>query len=320
MIENLFSFFVIIALGVLFQILKPAQIDADTARRVINAIVIKFMMPALCFRVISTMAIDRNTIFFPLSAILTVLVVLVLTYFVINIMGLFVRIRRRQRGALLLTATFGNVTFFGLPILTTLYGQSAEKFPLMYDFLGAGTLMWTVGAAIAAYFGAVPRQKEIFGGIKRGLKTILLNPPIWALVLAFIANFCGLGARLPHPILTVLTMLSAPVIPLMIFSVGLCLKVPRLKDFTLAAPAVIIKIVVSPIIGFFIAHFLGLTGLALKASTLEAGLPVMIMTLALSLQYGLDHKLAALATVLSLLAAFVSIPLIAGLLEGGSLL
>ncbi|MDR2860250.1 MAG: AEC family transporter, partial [Elusimicrobiota bacterium] len=115
MIENLTSFFIIIALGVLFQIIRPGNVDSGFARHVINTLVIKFMMPALCFKVISTMTINKDTILFPLSAIITVLLSIVFAYIVITIFSKWVKIRKRQKGILILTAAFGNVTFFGLP-------------------------------------------------------------------------------------------------------------------------------------------------------------------------------------------------------------
>jgi predicted permease len=306
MVENFAAFFIIIALGVLFQILRPGGANPDNARHIINTVVIKFMLPALCFRVISTMSIDINTILFPLSAIITVISMLALTFVVLTALQRFMRIEKKQKGALILTAAFGNVTFFGLPIIASLYGQEAQKYPLMYDFMAAGILLWTVGVQIAAYYGGEGKMDG--STFKTGLKTLASMPPIWAMVLAFAANFSGLGLKTPLFMNRVLEMMSAPVVPLMIFSVGLMLKVPRLKDIVIAMPSVIIKLIVSPICAFGIALILGMSGLPLKATIVEAALPVMIMTLALSSEYKLDHTLAALTTIISIVLSFITVP------------
>jgi predicted permease len=305
MIESLGAFFIIIALGVLFQIIKPSNIDANSARLAINTIVIKFMLPALCFRVISKMDIDINTILFPLSAILTVFASILFAFIVLTILERFIRITKEQKGALIITAAFGNVTFFGLPILIGLYGQEAQKFPLMYDFMGAGTLLWTVGVVIASYYGTISKDGSI---LKDGLKSLFKTPPVWAMIFGFIANFVGLGRELPNFLIKVLEMLSAPVIPMMIFSIGLTLKVPNLKYIALALPAVIIKLIICPLIAFGIATFLGLSGIALKATIIEAGLPVMVLALFITIQYKLDDNLAALVTIMSIIVSFITIP------------
>ncbi|MDR1952036.1 MAG: AEC family transporter [Elusimicrobiota bacterium] len=311
MIENLSAFFIIIALGVLFQIIKPGNIDADTARHTINTLVIKFMLPALCFRVISTMRIDRDTFLFPLSAILTVFAILIIAYFLITIAGKFIHIRKKQKGALILTSAFGNVTFFGLPILMTLYGPEAEKYPLMYDIMGAGSLLWIIGTPLASYYGGVKKFS-----FKESIKNLFSTPPLWAMVLAFLANILGLGVKTPYFILKVLEMMSAPVIPLMIFSVGLTLKIPHIKHIVIAMPSVLIKLIISPLIAFVITRFLGMSGIAMQASIMEASLPVMIMTLALCSQYKLDHRLAAIVTIISIVFSFITIPITAALVAG----
>jgi predicted permease len=307
MAENFAAFFIIIALGVLFQVLRPGGVEPDNARHIINTIVLKFMLPALCFRVISTMSIDINTVLFPLSAIITVISMLALTFVVLTVLQRFIRIEKKQKGALILTAAFGNVTFFGLPIMAALYGQEAQKYPLMYDFMAAGILLWTVGVQIAAYYGG--DGKTDGSTFKTGLKTLASMPPIWAMVLAFAANFSGLGLKTPLFMSRVLEMMAAPVVPLMIFSVGLMLKVPRLKDIAIAMPSVIIKLIVSPICAFGIAIALGMSGLPLKATIVEAALPVMIMTLALSSEYKLDHTLAALTAIISIVLSFITVPI-----------
>ena len=50
-----------------------------------------------------------------------------------------------ETGVLVIGATFGNITYLGLPVLTGLYGNEAAKYALFYDLLATTPLLWFVG-------------------------------------------------------------------------------------------------------------------------------------------------------------------------------
>jgi predicted permease len=95
--------------------------------------------------------------------------------------------------------------------------------------------LWLVGATIASYYG---RGEKLT--IKDGLKIILEMPPMWALLAGFIVNF--LSVSLPSFFLKTLELMCLPIIPLMIFSVGLALSMLKIKHAVIAMPAIIIKL------------------------------------------------------------------------------
>jgi predicted permease len=311
MIENLFVFFVIIAAGTFFKWKRPGNIDPDSTRHIINTIVINLMLPALCFRIISSMSIDINTILFPVSAILTILSATLFAYITYTIAAKFIDIKKKEKGALILMSAFSNASFFGLPILIGVYGEEAAKYPIMYDLLATGILLWTLGVSIASYYGNGKKAT-----LKEGFKTLIKLPPIWAMILGFAVNFLGWGVKLPLIIIKVLDMLSMPVIPLMIFSMGFMLQVPKFKQIVIAVPAVIIKLCISPLLAFAIVSLLGMSGLPFKASVLEASLPVMTLALVVASQYKLDHTLAALIMIITIALSFITIPTTAWLVRG----
>jgi predicted permease len=304
MASNLIVFSIIIGLGILFQYLKPAKIDADTAKRVINTVIINFCLPALCFKVIASMEINRDVIFFPMTAISTVLSCLILSYLAYTFLGKFVRIQKREKGAMIMTSSFGNITFFGIPILTGIYGIEAIKFPLLYDLAGSAIILWTAGTMICSYYSGGQKAS-----LKSGLKNLAAMPPIWAMVFGFAANFSGIGFHLPDIFINLLDLLSQPIIPLMTFSIGLMLKAPKLKYIFLAMPSVLIKLCLSPFLAFLFALVFGLDGLAFKAVIVESALPVMTLSLVLVSQYGLDETLAALTAIITIALSFITIPI-----------
>lgn len=295
------------AAGVFFQWKKPGKLDPDTARHVINTVVIKFFLPALCFKVIATAPLDINTILLPVSAIFTVIVSLIFSFAVFGIIEKFTHLDKKQKGVLVISATFSNVTFLGLPLLTGLYGEEAAQYVLLYDLLAVTPLIWFVGASIASSYG---RGHKL--SIKESFKILAELPPIWALILGFIANFAGL--QLPGFTVKTLELLSMPIVPLMIFSVGLALTIPKMKEALIVLPAVLIKLCIVPLIGYAVALLLGMNGLPFKVSVMEAALPTMVLTLVLASQFKLDHRLAALTIAITTAASFITMPIVSFLL------
>ena len=308
MFANLIAFFIVIAGGVFFQWKKPGKIEPDNLRHAINTLVIKFFLPALCFKVIATAPIDKNTFLLPLSAIITILLSLALAFLIYRIVEKFYKLTKTEKGVLILAASFGNVTFLGLPVLTGLYGEAAVKYVLLYDLLATTPLLWIVGAAIASYYGRGKKQS-----VKESFKVLAELPPIWALLAGFAVNFSGLA--IPEFLIKTLDLMSMPIVPLMIFSIGLALTLPKLKHTVLALPAVLLKLLVVPVIGFAVSVLFGLDGLTLQAAVMEAAMPTMVLTLVVASQFKLDHKLAALVIVITTAASFITLPIISYLVR-----
>ncbi|MDR2437661.1 MAG: AEC family transporter [Endomicrobium sp.] len=302
MFDNLISFFLLAGLGVFFKWKKSGDIDPDMARYVINTIVIKFFLPALCFKVIATSQIDINTVLIPVTAISTILLSLTISFIVYTIFEKFIPLHKKEKGALILGSAFGNVTFLGLLFLTGLYGKSVAKYVLFYDLLATTPLLWLVGTIIACYYG---RGEKLT--VKDGLKTILQMPPMWALVIGFIVNFSSI--ILPNFFLKTLDLIAMPIVPLMLFSVGLALPMPKIKHILITIPALIIKLCVAPLLSFAIVSFFGMDGLALKSAIMEAAMPTMVLTLVIASHHKLDHNLSAFIILFTAASAFVTLPL-----------
>ena len=54
-------------------------------------------------------------------------------------------IKPSEKGVLILSAAFGNVSYLGLPVLTGLYGYEAAKYALFGDLLASTPLLWLCG-------------------------------------------------------------------------------------------------------------------------------------------------------------------------------
>jgi len=308
MFDNIISLFVMASLGVCFQLKRPGNINPNTARHVINTSVIKFFFPALCFKAISVADINKNILLLPLSAIITIFLSLLISFVTYTIIEKLTVLTKKEKGVLILTSSFGNITFLGLLFLTDLYGQNAIEYVLLYDLLAVNPLIWLIGPTIASYYGSGEKP-----AIKKTLKTVLELPPVWALFAGFIANFSGL--RLPNFLTKTLDLISMPIVPLMIFSIGLTLAIPKLKYLAISIPAILTKLCLVPLIAFGIALLLGINGLILKLTVMEAAMPTMILTLIISSQYKLDHNLNAFVILSTTIISIITLPITAWLIQ-----
>ncbi len=307
--EILLSFGLIILAGAVFRRFRFGGLDPDTTRNAINNLVLNIFLPALGLWAMYHAHIGIDAILVPLTAWITTLATLATAYTVYRVLGPGFGLNRKEQGVLIIAATFGNVTYLGLPVLRELYGTEAIKYALYYDLLATTPILWLAGAPLAARFGTGSRF-----GLGHSLKTIIKLPPLWGIALGMALNLGGI--TLPQVLLKTLDMLGSLVIPLMVFSIGLALSMPNRKNMMSVMPALIIKLAFVPLLSYVIASALGLEGVALSACLLEGAMPTMVLSLLIAAMFGLDISLAAFVIVLSTALAFFTLPFVASLSGG----
>jgi predicted permease len=149
----------------------------------------------------------------------------------------------------------------------------------------------------------------------RRLWTLPLRVPV---VLASAAGvLCTVaGVHLPSIALRPLELLGAAAVPVALFALGMSLNAPF---GSLARPALLIatflKIVAHPLAAWAIAHFVfGITGTALLAVVLFAGLPTAQNTYIYATQYNVPNELSRDAVLVTSVLALGSLSLILWLL------
>lgn len=207
---------------------------------------------------------------------------------------------QRSRAAALITASWGNVTYLGIPVLTATVGNAQTLVALLFDFAASTPLLWTVGVLLAA------------GGHRIEWRQLLHVPPLWAAAL-------GLGLRcadvpLPAAIDTLCALAAAPVVPLMMVVLGLSLRWEYLRQWRQVLPIAALKLVAAPCIALAATAALGLDGTTRVAAVLEAAMPTMMLTLVLGERYGLPTERVAAAIALTTVGSSVTLPLWWGVL------
>ena len=296
----LLSFGFIILLGVAFRRLRPGGLEAATLTRAINVTVLNIFLPALCIRTLYVSTIDAEAVLIPLSAGLTTVTALFLSAGVYHLFAKKMGLRPSETGVLVLGATFGNITYLGLPVLTGLYGNEAAKYALFYDLLSTTPLLWFIGVPVVAGYGEGRRPS-----IRESLRTVVSLPPVWGIFAGIALNL--LHVPIPQFMLKSIEMLGSLVVPLMIFSIGLALSLPGVRYAWAIVPAVIIKLALVPLISYASAVLLGLSGHALASCIVEGAMPTMVLSLLIVAELKLDISLAAFLIVVTTVLSFFTL-------------
>jgi predicted permease len=301
-------FFITIALGCLWGPLarRIASLPSrETARDTLSAVVFHFFLPALTFHVIFQAPIGRDTWAIPAVSALTCLITLGLAWLGLSLLQRFSgrKLAPASLGALLLAAAWSNATYLGLPIVTELFGEEARRVAILFDLFALTPLLLTVGTGIGARLG------QARGDAPRANVASLV--PIGAALLALALRW--LQAPVPDSWLKACALLGQAVSPMMIFTVGLSLRPGQLRRAGWTLPAAVLKLAVAPIVAGLLARALGLEGLARHASTVEAAMPSMVLTLVVAERTGLDVELLAIVVAATTALSFVTIPWIASL-------
>ena len=302
------SFALIVGAGILFRRLRVKGLDADSMRLSINALAFNLFLPALCIKSVYISGIDTNTILVPVTAGLTIIFTMIVSLAAYYVLGKVTKLTKPEKGCLIIAATFGNVVYLGLPVITGLYGEGAAKYALFYDLFAGTPLFWILGASLASKYGGNGRM-----AIGDSLKTITSLPPVWGIIAGMALKAAGIG--LPEFILKALDMLGGLVIPLMVFSTGLALSLPKVKHASLIVPAVIIKLAVAPFIAYTVATLLGVKGNALSSCFIEGAMPTMVLILLIASRFGLDISLASFMIVVTTVLSFFTIPVAISLMR-----
>ena len=298
----LFSFGLIVAAGYLWRFFDPGGLDRHRVRHALSVTVLHFFLPALAFGLVATARVDRSFLVVPLTAAMVTLSGLAAGIAVYRFLPLFRTTPRAAIGVLLLSASFGNVTYLGLPVITETLGARYGYIAILYDLLATTPILLTIGMLTAARFGS--------GGsasLSASFKRVLRLPPLWGVAAGIGAH--ALPAPLPQVVLDAAQLMGKAVIPVMIFTVGLALDFRDIRRIPVAIPALALKLFLAPALAWWIAKGLGMDGDPLKAVVIEGAMPVMVLSLVLADEFDLDVPLAATCIAVSTIAAFFTLPM-----------
>lgn len=289
----------LILCGVLWRVARPEGLDPVQTRKVLTSLVYYILLPALVLSVLWKAELGTSSVLIAASAAFGIFAGLILSLLTCRVC----KLSSPEAGALILAATFPNVTYLGLPVLEATFGPWSRSVAIQYDLFACTPLLFTAGVWIAAKMGSQPSSRP-------GSHLDLLRiPAIWAVFLALILN--GLDVPIPTIVGNILGLLERGVVPLMLISLGLSLEWQRsrLKQLPSLIPTILLTLFIIPALVLAFATMVGLDGKTLPPVVLEAAMPSMVLGVVICDRFNLDVGLYATAVSVTTVLSLFSLPL-----------
>lgn len=293
---------------------------AVSARTLLNRLVLWVTMPALVFHTVHAAPLGPNIIQAPAAAIAGMAGTAVVAWFLLARMyG-----RTPETGGLVLAASAGSVSFFGIPLVRALFGPEETTVAVYFAVLNV-PLALISGAIISARIdqqrssearvAAGPRHRVVLSHILQAGRQLATTPTSWALVAGVVLQ----GVPLAAPVDKALGWLSMSVAPATMFALGLGLRFERsFTPYRMALPAVAIKLAISPLVVFACAWAVGLSGLPLAVVSLQGAMPTQVLSVVVAERYRLNSRLVGLTLAMDTALSFLLLPVLIGVTGLGS--
>jgi malate permease and related proteins len=274
----------------------------DGAPRLLDAVVVRFSLPALILAVLPEIDLGTELLVPVLAAWGTTILLAGLVW----VLTAPLRLDPIVRATLLLVVPLGNTSFLGFPAVEALLGASHLPTAVVYDQLGSFLALVTFGTVVAGRAGAGASPTP--GAIVRRIVTF---PPFAAMVVAGIALATG---GLPTPVTEVAEVLGATVTPLAMLAVGSRLQLSGgAWSPGLLALGLVLRLGAAPAAVLGVGALVGGTGVVWETSILQAAMPPMVIAGVLAADAGLDAVLASRLVGVGVLVSMATLPLWAAL-------
>lgn len=290
--------FLIILAGLLFSRTRAASsywID------VLNKYALWIGFPALVINSLSQLDLEGGPI---LQLILINSAYIVACILLAYPVSRLLKLSNLQRRTLFLIFAFGNVAYLGMPVLQNMMG---EQILPVAAILSAVYVFWLLTLALVlvevhAEEGQLHISKLMASLVKNPL---LLSVMVGVLILAF-------NIRLPAALAKTISMFSGSVTPIVLFSLGIFMGYQSrgtLRDWAFTGVFVVITMILFPALFHLSIRGSNMPADYIKASILDAAMPLGLTPYALSQQYHLDTPFAARTVVLATLVSVVILPI-----------
>ena len=298
MLEVLIRMAGLIALGVAWRWLRPGGLDGDTLRTAASTLVYYLLLPAVVVQILWATPLGLDS----LRVAVTSAAVVAVGWGLGLITAHGLRLSRARTGALLLAAAFPNATYLGLPALDAVLGPVGRSIAVQFDYFACTPILLTFGVVMAQRYGAGGERLAPWVRLAR-------VPAFWAALTGVALH--TIGVPLPRVLDGLLGTLGAAVVPLMLLGLGMSLSWRTLDGRAALAvlPVLAIQLLLLPLFALGLGRALGLDGVYLIGTVLEAAMPSMVLGIVLCDRYGLDTRLYSFAVTSSTVLSLATLPL-----------
>ncbi len=200
-------------------------------------------------------------------------------------------------------SVYSNCGFMGFPLLTAVFGSEGIFYGSAY-FTIFTVLSWTHGVYI---YGK--KEAEL------NVKKIILNPGIIGVIIG--VSLFLIRIELPYVAGESIGYISMLNTPLAMLVLGTHMAKIKLKDITdklNLTLVTLLKLVLVPMAGIFIARFFGITGDVTGAVIILAACPTAAVSTLFASRYNCDAVYSTVTVVITTLLSIISLPLLITLL------
>jgi len=285
---------------------KIGVIKAET-RDTLAKIIFNITLPLLLLTNFSKLDFSHEILRNSLYIIIISLAVILFMVFIGIISSGFFKMKHAQRSVFIAHHGFGNVLYFGFPVVNALYGELGLFYASIYTFVSI-MLLWTVGV----YLISRNRQMSLRESIKK-----MINPNSVAIILGF--TLFLLKVNIPDIILEPFVSLGGTTIYLSMLYIGALLGLMNVKGvltnrlvyFTSANKNLLLPLLLILAFSFFKKNILtGLDPLILSVVIIEAAMPCMANVVIVAKIFKVDEQLAAANVFMSTTLSLLSLPLV----------
>jgi len=251
--------------------------------------------------------LDRSGLIQAGGMVLAGAVSVVVNLLISALVAALLHLPRERWGVFVAMAGLSNTLFIGIPVCTQLFGEESMPYIMLY-YLGHTTFLQSVGVMLVERAGSRPEGKS---GPGKFLKDMFTKPPILSVI--FSVALLVLGLRPPDVVMRFADYISGSVSPLALIYCGFIVYEVGLKNLKLLRGLpimLIIRLIVAPVICLACCSLFGMTGLPLQVFVVESALPVVSQVTVMAGAFGADEEYAATGACLSILASFITIPVL----------
>jgi malate permease and related proteins len=253
----------------------------ENAHKGINSWILYIALPAVAFHYIPAITWSRDLIF----PVAMPFLVWIAAWVALKLLARHFPLDTETHAALLLTAGLGNTSFIGFPLTQAYFGDEGLRIAVIYDQINF-ILLATLGVmtALKAAHGPGSAKRII-------LRSIFRFPPLLASLAALIVpRFIGM-----EPLNPLLDRLSATLVPLSLFSVGLQIRFSEWrKEVRPLSLGLAYKLLMAPALVLGATLGFQIKGIIPQVSVFESAMPPMITSAIMAAEYQLNPRVANL--------------------------
>jgi len=279
--------------------LKRAKLFRVEDTDVLNKIIINLLLPAVVFSAFSKLAITKDLLILPFSALL---IILSLFAFSIALTRLF-KFEQKLAGSFTILFSSMETGMIAYPLFYILFQEKGLAAIALWDIANA-FIVFTL-----LYFWACKSGKES-SNVLQSFKMMITSPIPIAIALGLLFSGIGIKSELLNNVLAPLSSATPAIIML---TLGIAIE-PKVKNLKLPLITIILKTIMGGLIGLLIVEVFNFQGLFRLATIVGATLPAPPVMYVFASEQNLEKEYVANYLSIALPAGVLVASIILGIL------